>query len=501
MSGPLRVSESLRPGHWSSKFHGFLDVVLDAIDNFSRNGDGNQAAAIALYAFLSIIPLFILSVLAAGRFLGSQSHQGQLVEVVESFHPGFSGQLMSQLGQVDEKRGVLGWIGIATLIWLSSLIFGAIETALNISFRSRTQRNYFHSKLLAIAMIPLGWAIATASIALTTFATIFHQSALVRYVIPCAISVLFLTVIYRITPTRRLPMKLLFIGSLIFSAFMEPVKHGFAWYVANHTRYHEIFGSLETVVILVIYVFYVALLFLFCAEIMSSYERRDLILLERALVGSGGNRSGRLFRKFGRPFPAGATVFQEGSLDKEMYFILAGRIRLERRAGRVRKALAELGPGDYFGEMAPLVDAPRAATAVACEDAELAVISGEIFRQLLRESDEVALHMLQEFSRRISHTNTALDELVQSRMHIVILLHLLRHWPQPVTPAILAVATEADPADILDVLTHLASQGILQLQEGSVIAFEQDAAWTLLAALSSGQAEASAVRAAHGTSH
>jgi len=184
MNALLRSFESSRHDTWRSRIHGFTDVVLDAICNFSRNGDGNQAAAIALYAFLSIIPLFVLSVLAAGRILGNESHQGQLVGVLESFHPGFSGKLMVQLGQIDEKRSMLGWIGIGTLIWLSSLIFGAIETALNISFRSRKQRNYVHSKALAIAMIPLGWAIATASIALTAFAAIFHQSALVRFVIP-----------------------------------------------------------------------------------------------------------------------------------------------------------------------------------------------------------------------------------------------------------------------------------------------------------------------------
>ena len=39
-----------------------------------------------------------------------------------------------------------------------ALIFNAIETALNIIFRSRRYRNYLTSKLLALAMIPLGWA-------------------------------------------------------------------------------------------------------------------------------------------------------------------------------------------------------------------------------------------------------------------------------------------------------------------------------------------------------
>jgi membrane protein len=480
-----------RHGIWRSRFHGFVDVLRDAIGNFMRNGDTNQAAAIALYAFLSIIPLFVLSVLVAGRFLGSGSHQTELVETLGSLHPGFTDQLMGQLGQIEEKRRMLGWIGIGTLVWLSSLVFGGIETALNISFRSRRQRNYFHSKLLAFSMIPLGWAIAFVNVALTAFAAIFHLSAVLRFIIPGLISVLLVTAIYRLTPTRRLPMKIILTGSLIFSVLMEPVKHIFTWYVANHTRYHEIFGSLETVVILVIWVFYLALIFLFCAEIMSSYERRDLILIERALVGGGHKRNGRLFRKFGRPYPAGSLVFQEGSQGREMYFILAGRIRLERKAGSTLKPLAELGPGNYFGEMAALAESPRTATAYAAEDTELAVIDGDVFRQLLRESDDVALHMLQEFSRRIQHTNAALDEFSQSRVQMLVLIHLLRFWPKDSTLEHLALAAGVDIELLPAILARLEAQEILQRDGGSLFSFNRDRAWTALNEFSGGHPELS----------
>jgi len=485
------MSESRRLfRNWSqgSRLQGFLDVSRDAVSNFASNGDTNQAAAIALYAFLSIIPLFILSVLAAGRILGSQPQiQSQLIQVLEGFHPGFSETLLGQLGQIDEKRRVLGWIGIGTLVWLSSLIFGAIETALNITFRSRRSRNYFHSKLLAISMIPLGWSVASASILLTTFAGILHLGALLRYVIPYAVSVILLAAMYRLTPTRRLPMRILLTGSVLFAAFMEPVKHFFAWYVANHTRYHEIFGSLETVVVLVIWVFYVALLFLFCAELMSSFERRDLILLERALLAKGHNRGNRLFLKFGRPYPAGTIIFQEGSTEKEMYFILAGKVRLEKKAGQARRTLAELAPGNYFGEMATLVDAPRTATAVAVVDSELAVINGEIFRHLLRESDDMATHMLTEFSHRVRNTNAALEELTQSRMYSAILLHLLRHWPKAVTPIHIAQATESSPSDVLEVLAHFAELGVVEMETAGVRSFDSERAWALLAEYSHGQ--------------
>ena len=476
---------------WVARLHGLADVLWNAVSNFMRNGDANQAAAIALYAFLSIIPLFILSVLVAGRVLGAQFEaQTRLTLALENFHPGFSGQLLSQLGRIDEKLRVLGWIGVGTLIWLSSLIFGAMETALNISFRARVQRNYLHSKLLAIAMIPLGWGVALTSVLFTTLAALLHQGALMRYVLPWIACTLFVTAVYRIIPTTRPPMRILITGSLIFAAMLEPAKHLFAWYIAHHTRYHEIFGSLETVVVLVIWVFYAALLFLFCAELMSSYQRRDLLLLERSLLDGTERRSKgflphasrnqRLYRKFGRLFPAGSTIFTEGSEDREMYFVIAGTIRLERRSGQTRKLLAEMGPGQYFGEMATLMGLARTATAIAATDCELVIINAALFQHLLRESEHIGLHMLREFSRRIRETDITMDALSRGWTEAAILLNLLRPSPVPCSAESIAQSTGCPLEDLHDVMKGFETEGIIQLDHKGIFVLDPDRAWQRL---------------------
>jgi len=110
---------------------------------------------------------------------------------------------------------------------------------------------------------------------------------------------------------------------------------------------------------------------------------------------------GWLFHKFGRMVPPGSAIFREGDMGKEMYYILSGRVRLEKRAGQVKKILMEMGPGGYFGEMATLLEAPRTATSVAVVDSDLAVIDGAIFQRFLREDGEVSIYMMQQFSNRM----------------------------------------------------------------------------------------------------
>ncbi len=199
---------------------GIRDILRDAIKNYESNGDTNQAAAIALYAILSIIPLFILTILVAGQFFGSYPNiQHEITEGIRGMHLYFNAELLDQLGQIDEKQSVLGWVGIITLIWFSSMIFGAIETAFNLIFRAKAYRNYLLSKLLAIAMIPMMWTVGVASVGVTYIAailarqpTIFKSEFLIihgfffRSILPYLVTVLFFTIVYKVIPPVRISL-------------------------------------------------------------------------------------------------------------------------------------------------------------------------------------------------------------------------------------------------------------------------------------------------------
>jgi membrane protein len=482
---------------------GGWDVFVDAIINFDKNGNANQAAAIALYSILSFIPMFILTIIMVNQILGAFPHiQHEMLEGVKKISPYFSGPFLDQLGGMEEKKHVLGWVGIITLIWFSSMIFGAIETAMSLIFHSHERRNYLASKLLAMAMIPAAWAVAVASIIVTYVVALLAKQPLLaeiafqnfpmirgvffQYALPFLVTVLFFTILYKVIPTGKIPWGIAVTGGTIFSALMEVAKHFFAWYVANYTRYNVIFGSLETVVILVIWVFYIALILLFCAELMASFMRRDLILLHKAFFNTSKKWSAideRLFHKFGRMYPKNTYVFQEGDAGKEMYYILSGRIQLEKTLGATRKVLTDMGPGTYFGEIAALIEARRTASAKASEDTELAVIDGSTFRNLLRESDDASLFMLKEFSHRIKKSNEALEDTTHARLLLILIMYFLKNEPVPAQRdpvAELTSLTGKDNSEIEDILGELRHAGVLQYEEGRITGFDKEKAWQIV---------------------
>ena len=75
-----------------------------------------------------------------------------------------------------------------------------------------------------------------------------------------------------------------------------------------------------------------------------------------------------------RAHAAGDIIIREGEAGDAAYIIVSGKCRAFRQAGDVEETLTTMGPGDVFGEMALLLDEPRAASVQAVEPVTLLVL-------------------------------------------------------------------------------------------------------------------------------
>lgn len=99
------------------------------------------------------------------------------------------------------------------------------------------------------------------------------------------------------------------------------------------------------------------------------------------------------FREDERPpepmsLPSGSTIFEQGARGELVYVIDAGQVEIVREtADGAEEALASLGPGDYFGELGPLLGFPRSATARAATDVTLTAYNVQDFRDRVLHGD------------------------------------------------------------------------------------------------------------------
>ena len=98
---------------------------------------------------------------------------------------------------------------------------------------------------------------------------------------------------------------------------------------------------------------------------------------------------------------AGETIFREYDMGAEMYVVLEGEVELTIDS----KVLEILGPGEPFGEMALIDQAPRTATAIAKTPARLVVIPEKRFLFMVQTAPEFALQIMKTMADRLRKMN------------------------------------------------------------------------------------------------
>jgi CRP/FNR family cyclic AMP-dependent transcriptional regulator len=124
------------------------------------------------------------------------------------------------------------------------------------------------------------------------------------------------------------------------------------------------------------------------ASLFSELSRRDLKRLAAATIT--------------RAYKKGEVIVKQDENAVAFYLITKGRVNVVRGAkDESQTALAALGPGEFFGEMAILDSYPRSASVVAVEDTECLVLSRWDFLAEVRSNPNIAVQMLPVLSRRL----------------------------------------------------------------------------------------------------
>ena len=112
-----------------------------------------------------------------------------------------------------------------------------------------------------------------------------------------------------------------------------------------------------------------------------------------------------------RDYPENTTIVSRDDPGRTLYIILQGGVRVVRHgeASTGATPLAAFGPGEFFGEMTLLENAPRSADVLATIPTTCALLSWEVFREDLLGNRDVATALLATLSRRLR----AFTELLQ----------------------------------------------------------------------------------------
>ena len=107
------------------------------------------------------------------------------------------------------------------------------------------------------------------------------------------------------------------------------------------------------------------------------------------------------FDRFAVNFSRDDIIFCEFEPGDSFYLIQTGKVKITKIFGDIEKTLDILHPGEFFGEMALLENAPRSASAFAVEDCRVLEFNKDNFLMLLKGNPQIGLKLLRLFTKRI----------------------------------------------------------------------------------------------------
>ena len=390
-------------------------VANESAGSFFRNDDLQKSATLAFYGFLALIPLFLLLVIVMSHLVfASDRAVEQVSAIISQMFPLSNDMIWGEVMSLASQR-LWGWVTSIVLLWSVMPLASSIRSTLRTLFRTEQPLLFVKAKLLdllavlVIVMLFVGYVVAQILYSATVrgvLAGIWPTFDAVHTVLPFAGTILFLLVFYALFVPGRVGFPSLLAGAVIGALLLGGMNPVFRLILKYNPDYGFTLGSLKAVFLLSIWVYYSFAVILFGAEVIAALRRRETVVVrELFLRPATPHRYRHLLGRFVRTGDAGEVLFREGEQGNEMFYVLEGSVAISR-GGTAHRTMQR---GEFLGEMAMLLDAPRTATATIAEPGTmLAVISRENLEIVMRENPQIVMKLLREMADRLKTTTASI---------------------------------------------------------------------------------------------
>ncbi|UCC82444.1 MAG: YihY/virulence factor BrkB family protein [Gemmatimonadota bacterium] len=192
-------------------------------------------------------------------------------------------------GVVNSGRAI-GLIGFVAFVWLSTRLFGSVRAILREIFDLRQSRGVIQGKIFDAQMVLVSSVLVILNIGITIVFNLvkargfdfvglsaeqmgFVERVSAWFTALAFIFLLFL-LLYKYVPARRVPWRMALTAAAFTAVCWEFLKVGFAFYLTRVASFQSIYGGIATLVVVVVWFYYLSIVFVLGAEVAQVYEMR-----------------------------------------------------------------------------------------------------------------------------------------------------------------------------------------------------------------------------------
>jgi len=266
-------------------------VARETVANFVADEALSRGAAIAYYTLFALAPMLLVAIAIAGLAFGEDAARGAIVNEFAALMGTQTAEAMQAVikGASDPRTGAFASVlGIgAGLITLTG-VFGEVQASLNAIWKVTSNRSVL-TRLMRARLASLGLVVTTGfllSVSLVVSAALAAASIYLKAVFPAAaitlqivdvvaslllISCLF-AAIFKVLPDTPIGWRDVAVGAVVTAVLFEGGKYLIALYIGQ-SNIASTYGTAGALVVLLVWIYYSAQIFLFGAEFTHAFAR------------------------------------------------------------------------------------------------------------------------------------------------------------------------------------------------------------------------------------
>ncbi|HEY7529753.1 MAG TPA: YihY/virulence factor BrkB family protein [Gemmatimonadota bacterium] len=269
-----------------------LGFLRELWDKAGRDEIFFLSSGITFNVLICIVPLLLLAISILGYVVASsrEAYQSTLA-MVQGVLPISGEEVRNLLLSLVPERGRLGVVGLLALVWASTRLFGSLRTVLFVVFEldDAHRMSILRGKLHDAQMVVVVGLVFIVSMALTALVRWVGQLAVPLFGRPVgelpfwsfvagvaltfAITVVMFYILYRYLPGRLVDRRTATVAAAISGILFEAAKYLFVEIVAGIADF-AIYGQFSTLILLLAWVYYSAVVFILGGEIAWLLRRR-----------------------------------------------------------------------------------------------------------------------------------------------------------------------------------------------------------------------------------
>jgi membrane protein len=280
-------------------------LLRTTVEGYVDDNAFSRGASVAYFTLFALAPVMLVVIAVAGLAFGREAAQGAVVAQLSGLM-GFetAAALQAMIRSADESlSGVVATVlGVVAILLAVTGVFGEVQTALNAIWKV-TPRGPVLSRLVRARLASLGLVVAlgfvlVVSLALSAAAGAFGEylklwlpaAGLTLQLVDLLLSGLLIAgvfaAIYRILPDRDLGWSDVLPGALFAAVLFQGGKYLIAFYIGA-TGIASSFGAAGALIVMLLWIFYSAQIFLLGAEFSRAWtHRRNAVA---GMVGEAGS--------------------------------------------------------------------------------------------------------------------------------------------------------------------------------------------------------------------